>query len=138
LRQIKAAYAIRFQIDGATGAEGEMFARKSSLHGYLELAKKRIDEMDAALAALEKKAKTARSRDRLAKAIADLKKRRNGFAVQVRRMQTHATTAEARMKKLSLAGHISWAAFRVALVRSRKAFARSGRVTAKAMRRAVR
>jgi hypothetical protein len=115
-----------------------MFAQKSSMHGYLVLAKKRIDEMDAALAALERKAKTARSRDRLAKAIADLKKRRNGFAVQMRRMQTHASAAEARMKKLSVAGQVSWSAFRVALARSRKAFARSGRVTAKAMRRAVR
>lgn len=116
-----------------------MFAqKKSSMHGYLVLAKKRIDEMDAALAALEKRARTARSREKLAKAIADLKKRRNGFAVQVRRMQTHATAAEARMKKLSVAGQISWTAFGVALARSRKAFARSGRVTAKAMRRAVR
>ena len=115
-----------------------MFAQKSSMHGYLVLAKKRIDEMDAALAALERKAKTARSRDRLAKAIADLKKRRNGFAVQMRRMQTHASAAEARMKKLSVAGQVSWSAFRVALARSRKAFARSGRVTAKVMRRAVR
>jgi hypothetical protein len=114
-----------------------MFAPKSSLHGYLELAKKRIDEMDAALAGLERKARTARSREGLAKMIADLRKRRNGFAVQVRRMQSHATAAEARMKKLSVAGQVSWSAFRVALARSQKAFARSGRVTAKAVRRAV-
>lgn len=125
-----------FAIDGTEGAM--IFARKSSLHSYLELAKKRIDGMDAALAALEKWAKMARSRDRLARVIADLRKRRNSFAVQVRRMQTHAVTAEARMKKLSLAGKVSWSAFHLALARSRKAFARSGRVTAKAMRRAVR
>jgi hypothetical protein len=119
-------------------AEGEMFARKSSMHGYLVVAKKRIDEMDAALAGLERKARTADSRARLERAIADLKKRRNSFAVHVRQVKTHTAAAEARMKKLSAAGLISWSAFRAALARSRKAFARSGRVTAKAMRRAVR
>ena len=114
-----------------------MFAHKSSLHGYLELAKARIDEMDVALAALERKAKTARSREKLVKVIADLKKRRNSFSVHVRQVKAHTAAAEARMKKLSVAGQISWSAFRVALARSRKAFVRSGRVTAKAVRRAV-
>ena len=114
-----------------------MFAHKSSLHGYLELAKKRIDEMDAALADLERKARTTASRARLERTIADLKKRRNSFATHVRQVKTHTAAAEARMKKLSVAGQVSWSAFRVALARSRKAFARSGRVTAKAVRRAV-
>lgn len=94
--------------------------------------------MDASLAALERRAKRSRSGPRLGKVIADLKKRRNRFAAQVRQMKNHAATAEARMRKLTAAGVISWSAFRLALARSHKAFARSGRITTKAMRRAVR
>jgi hypothetical protein len=114
-----------------------MFAHKSSLHTYLDKAKTRIDDMDAALASLERVTRKAQARAKAGKLIADLKKRRNSFADNARQMKAHVTAAEARMKKLSVAGATSFSAFRVALARSRKAFGRANRVAGKAVRRAV-
>jgi hypothetical protein len=114
-----------------------MFAPKSSMHSYLDQTKKRIDEMDAALARLERAAKKAGSRAKTGALLADLRKRRRDFAVHTRQVKSHAAAAEARMRKLRVAGALSWAAFRLALARSRKAFTRANRVTGKAVRRAT-
>jgi hypothetical protein len=66
----------------------------SSMHVYLNWAKERLDEMDAALASLEAKA-TQQKADAKAKAdqlIADLKKRRDEFQAKT---QTEAQATEA-------------------------------------------
>lgn len=52
---------------------------QSSLHGYMEWTKQRIDEMDAALASLEAKGSQAS-----AAVLADLKKRRAEFDVKAK------------------------------------------------------
>jgi len=60
-------------------------AEQSSVHGHLNWAKERIDEMDAALASFEVKASQVKA-DSQAKAdqlIADLKKRRDDFQALV-------------------------------------------------------
>ena len=70
---------------------------QSSMHFYLNWAKERIDEMDAALASFEAKAGQVQA-DSKAKAdqlVADLKKRRDEF--------------EAAFKKQAEAGEAAWA-----------------------------
>jgi hypothetical protein len=76
-----------------TGKESVM-PEHSSMHVYLNWAKERLDEMDAALASLEAKA-TQQKADAKAKAdqlIADLKKRRDEFQAKA---QTEAQATEA-------------------------------------------
>lgn len=69
---------------------------QSSMHFYLNWAKERIDEMDAALASLEAKASRlqADSKVKADQLIADLHKRRDEF--------------EAAVKKESEAGEVAW------------------------------
>jgi len=115
-----------------------MFARTSKMHSYILQAKRRIDQMDASLATLERMVRKAHSRSDTAKLLAHLKKRRNNFALSAHQMKSHLNIAEARMKKLSAAGAVSCSAFRTALVKSRKVFARANRKAGKAIKRAVR
>jgi hypothetical protein len=70
---------------------------QSSMHFYLNWAKERIDEMDAALASLEAKASRlqADSKVKADQLIADLHKRRDDF--------------EAAVKKEAEAGEAAWA-----------------------------
>ena len=69
---------------------------QSSMHFYLNWAKERIDEMDAALASLEAKASRlqADSKVKADQLIADLHKRRDEF--------------EAAVKKEAEAGEVAW------------------------------
>ena len=72
-------------------------AAQSSVHFYLNWAKERIDEMDAALASLEVKASQAGANSRVKgdQLIADLKKRRDEF--------------QASLKAQAEAGEATWA-----------------------------
>ncbi|RXG85238.1 hypothetical protein [Bradyrhizobium zhanjiangense] len=69
-------------------------AEQSSMHFYLNWAKERIDEMDAALASFEVKAGEAKAESKVKaeQIIADLKKRRDEFQAQ---LQTQAEAGEA-------------------------------------------
>ena len=68
---------------------------ESSMHFYLNWAKERIDEMDAALASLEGKAAKlqADSRVNADRIIADLRKRRDEFQSAVKRQAEASDTA---------------------------------------------
>jgi hypothetical protein len=72
-------------------------SEQSSVHFYLNWAKERIDEMDAALASFEVKAGQAKaeSKVKLDQIVADLKKRRDEF--------------QARLKTQAEAGEAAWA-----------------------------
>jgi len=111
-----------------------MFGRKR----HLFLARKRLSEMDKALAALERMTKKAPAKVDGRKLLSELKRRRAQLAATADQMKGHIGAAEARMKKLSVAGSLSWSAFRVALTKSQRAFARANHKSAKAIRRAVR
>lgn len=67
---------------------------QSSMHFYLNWAKERIDEMDAALASFEVKAGEAKAESKVKaeQIIADLKKRRDDFQAQ---LKTQAEAGEA-------------------------------------------
>lgn len=106
-----------------------MFGRKS----HLSLVRKRLSEMDKALAALERMRPAKGS-----KLLAEMKRRRAQLQATAEQMKSHITTAETRMKKLGVAGSVSWSAFRTALAKSQKAFARANHKSAKAIKRAVR
>jgi hypothetical protein len=69
-------------------------SEQSSVHFYLNWAKERIDEMDAALASFEVKAGQAKadSKVKADQIVADLKKRRDEFQVQ---LKTQAEAGEA-------------------------------------------
>jgi len=71
--------------------------QSSSMHFYLNWAKERIDEMDAALASLEVKAAQAKADTKVKgdQVIADLKKRREEF--------------QASLKVQAEAGEVAWA-----------------------------
>jgi truncated hemoglobin YjbI len=82
----------------------------TSVHFYLNWAKERIDEMDAALSSLVGKASelTAQSRNTAEQLVADLRKRRDAF-LESMHQQTQASEAawtEARAKMES-----DWAGF---------------------------
>jgi hypothetical protein len=72
----------------------------SSMHLYLNWAKERIDEMDAALASLEVKANQAKadSKVKVDELITDLKKRRNEFQAQLKIQAEAGESAWARGK----------------------------------------
>ena len=61
-------------------------SQQSSMHFYLNWAKERIDEMDAALASFEIKAGEAKAESKIKadQIIADLKKRRDEFQAQLK------------------------------------------------------
>ena len=65
---------------------------QSSVHSYLNWAKERIDEMDAALASLEVKAGQAHaeSKTKAEQFVADLKRRRNEFQATVKKQAGEA------------------------------------------------
>ena len=69
-------------------------SEQSSMHFYLNWAKERIDEMDAALASFEVKAGKAKAESKVKaeQIIADLKKRRDEFQAQ---LKTQAEAGEA-------------------------------------------
>ncbi|WP_245316933.1 hypothetical protein [Bradyrhizobium manausense] len=69
---------------------------QSSIHFYLNWAKERIDEMDAALASFEVKAGQAKAESggKADQFVADLKKRRDEFQT---RLKTQAEAGEAAL-----------------------------------------
>ena len=85
-------------------------AAPSSMHFYLNWAKERIDEMDAALASLERKAAQAKAeaRPKVDQFIADLHKRRDEF--------------QSTVKKQAEAGEAAWEGIKVQLEKDRKSF----------------
>jgi hypothetical protein len=74
-----------------------IMAEQSSMHGYLNWTKQRIDEMDATLASLETKAGQvkAESKTKAEQTIADLKKRRDEFQAKAK---AQAQAGEAAMQ----------------------------------------
>jgi hypothetical protein len=87
-------------------------AGQSSIHVYLNWAKERIDEMDAALASLEDKASQVKA-DAKAKAeelVTDLKQRRDDFRAKVK-AQTQADEAAWQRTKTQL--ETDWRDFQV-------------------------
>ena len=85
-------------------------ADHSSMHGYLNSAKQRIDEMDAVLASLEGRASQIKSESK-AKAdqlIADLKKRRDEFQAIVKKQ---ADAGEAAWQRTKTELDSKWSAF---------------------------
>jgi len=111
-----------------------MFGRKS----HLTVCKKRIREMDKALSALERIAAKCPANAKANKLVSEMKKRRAQLWATADQMTSHINRAEARMNKLSSAGAVSWSAFRRALTKSQKAFARANHKAGKAIRSAVR
>lgn len=75
-------------------------SEQSSMHFYLNWAKERIDEMDAALASFEVKAGEAKAESKVKaeQIIADLKKRRDEFQVQLKAQAEAGEAAWARNK----------------------------------------
>ncbi|GGI31060.1 hypothetical protein [Bradyrhizobium guangdongense] len=73
-------------------------SEQSSVHFYLNWAKERIDEMDAALASFEVKAGEAKAESKVKaeQIIADLKKRRDEFQVQLKAQAEAGEAAWAR------------------------------------------
>jgi len=82
----------------------------TSVHFYLNWAKERIDEMDAALSALEGRTSelTAQSRNAAERLIADLRKRRDAF---LESMQTQAQAGEAAWTEARAKMESDWTAF---------------------------
>jgi len=85
-------------------------SEQSSMHFYLNWAKERIDEMDAALASFEVKAGDvkAESKVKADQIIADLKKRRDEFQVQ---LKTQAEAGEADWARSRTELDKQWAGF---------------------------
>lgn len=77
-----------------------VMSEQSSMHFYLNWAKERIDEMDAALASFEVKAGEAKadSKVKSEQIIAELKKRRDEFQVQLKAQAEAGEAAWARGK----------------------------------------
>lgn len=78
-------------------------AQQSSMHAYLNWAKERIDEMDAALASLEAKAGQAQAESKVKadQLVAELKKQRDEFQANVKK-QTEASEAAWESNKAQL------------------------------------
>lgn len=85
-------------------------SEQSSMHFYLNWAKERIDEMDAALASLEVKATEvkAESRVRADEIVADLKKRRDDFQAL---LKTQAEAGEAALARAKTDLEKHWTGF---------------------------
>lgn len=85
-------------------------SQQSSMHFYLNWAKERIDEMDAALASFEIKAGEAKaeSKVRADQIVADLKKRRDEFQAQ---LKTQAEAGEAAWARGKTDLETQWNAF---------------------------
>lgn len=85
-------------------------AEQSTVHFYLNWAKERIDEMDAALASLEAKGSQAEadSKARADQLIADLKQRRNEFQAVAKK---HAAEGEAAWHRIKTQLESQWHGF---------------------------
>ena len=85
-------------------------SQQSSMHFYLNWAKERIDEMDAALASFEIKAGEAKAESKIKadQIIADLKKRRDEFQAQ---LKTQAEVGEAAWARSKAELEKQWNAF---------------------------
>jgi hypothetical protein len=83
---------------------------QSSMHFYLNWAKERIDEMDAALASLESKASQVRadSKVKANQLIADLQKRRDEFQEAVKK---HAEASDAAWERTKVQLELQWNGF---------------------------
>ncbi len=83
---------------------------QSSMHLYLNWAKERIDEMDAALASFEVKAGNAKadSKVKADQIVADLKKRRDEFQAQ---LKTQTKAGEAAWERAKDDLQAQWNAF---------------------------
>jgi hypothetical protein len=77
-----------------------IMSEQSSAHFYMNWAKERIDEMDAALASFEVKAGEAKAESRVKadQIFADLKKRRDEFQAQLKTQTEAGEVAWARAK----------------------------------------
>lgn len=112
-----------------------MFGQKRN--SYSVLAAKRLADMEKAVATLRRSSKNAGASGQVKKFITELGRHRSQFETTTRQMNNHITAAEARLKKLNVASTASWAAFRTALTKSQKAFARANRKAGKEIKRAV-
>lgn len=85
-------------------------AEHSSVHGYLNSAKQRIDEMDAVLASLEARASQIKGESKVKadQLIADLKKRRDEFQATVKKQ---ADAGEAAWQRAKIQLDSQWSAF---------------------------
>jgi hypothetical protein len=85
-------------------------SEQTSMHFYLNWAKERIDEMDAALASFEIKAGEAKaeSKVKVDQIVADLKKRRDEFQAQ---MKTQAEAGEAAWARTKTELEKQWNGF---------------------------
>ena len=85
-------------------------SEQSSVHFYLNWAKERIDEMDAALASFEVKAGEAKaeSKVKVDQILADLKNRRDEFRVQ---LKTQAEAGEATWARAKTDLETQWNGF---------------------------
>ena len=83
---------------------------QSSLHVYLNWAKERIDEMDAALASFEAKATEAKAdlKPKVDQLIVDLKKRRDEFQAS---LKTQAEAGEAAWERAKADMEAQWSDF---------------------------
>jgi hypothetical protein len=87
-----------------------MMTEQSSVHFFLNWAKERIDEMDAALASLEAKGSQvqAESKAKADQLIADLKQRRNEFQAVAKK---HAAEGEAAWQRIKAQLESQWHGF---------------------------
>lgn len=87
-----------------------ILAEQSSIHGYLNWAKERVDEMDAALASLETKAGQikAEAKPKSDELIAELKRRRDEFQALVKKQADAGQAAWEEARKQSEA---QWSGF---------------------------
>jgi hypothetical protein len=85
-------------------------SEQSSMHLYLNWAKERIDEMDAALASFEVKAGQAKAESmiKVDQIVADLKKRRDEFQA---RLKAQAEAGEAAWARTKTDLESQWSAF---------------------------
>ncbi|HWC62146.1 MAG TPA: hypothetical protein VG501_00880 [Rhizomicrobium sp.] len=107
-------------------------------NGHATLIGRRLGAMNKAIMALEREARRIPARPAARKLMAELKRHRSELKNTARLMKIHERAAAARMKKLGVAGTLSWSAFRAAFAKSKKAFARANKKAGKALRRAVR
>src|SRR5258705_4692789 len=101
------------QVAGAPKA-GTADAARSSVHGSIDLAKERLDEMDATLALLERKLGDFKSENRATaeRAIADMREQREALkqAIDAKRQ---ASDAEWQQTKATVESR--WTAFEAAV-----------------------
>ncbi|MEY9184852.1 ElaB/YqjD/DUF883 family membrane-anchored ribosome-binding protein [Bradyrhizobium sp. USDA 326] len=99
MRQVNTSKPELWNSDLGKQTEAAM-SQQSSMHFYLNWAKERIDEMDAALASFEVKAGQAKaeSKVKIDQFLSDLKKRRDEFQAQLKTQAEAGETAWASAK----------------------------------------